>query len=111
MFHSDYFSGWDEDELQYVLDNCDNDSDAANPDAFCSDYVTFRGKPKQEGVQKEDDDIRSDLEKVQPDPLNTKAIISPEEVDRIPKLLYGACTGTLLSATNSSSLFPTSVGW
>ena len=111
MFHSDYFSGWDEDELQYVLDNCDNDSDAANPDAFCSNWVTFRGKPKREGVQAEDDEIRSDLLKVQPDPINLKAIISPEEVDGIPKLLNGACTGTLLSGTNSSSYSPTSVGW
>merc|ERR1711962_1275807 len=28
IFHSDYFSGWDEDELQRVLDNCENDSEA-----------------------------------------------------------------------------------
>ena len=37
-----------------MLDNCDNYSEAANPDAFCSDHLTFRGKPKQEGVQVED---------------------------------------------------------
>merc|ERR1711872_703089 len=27
VFHSDYFSGWDEDKLQHVLDNCDNRDD------------------------------------------------------------------------------------
>ena len=58
IFHSDYFSGWDEIELQRVLDNCDNPSEAANPDAFCSDWLTFRGKGKEEGVQTQDDEIR-----------------------------------------------------
>lgn len=57
-FHSDYFSGWDETELQNVLDNCENPSEAANPDAFCSDWLTFRGKGKEEGVQTQDDEIR-----------------------------------------------------
>ena len=57
-FHSDYFSGWDETELQRVLDNCENPSEAANPDAFCSDWLTFRGKEKEEGVQTQDDEIR-----------------------------------------------------
>ena len=57
-FHSDYFSGWDETELQRVLDNCENPSEAANPDAFCSDWLTFRGKGKEEGVQTQDDEIR-----------------------------------------------------
>ena len=69
IFHSDYFSGWDVDELQTVLDNCErldinniflrqrkyfageNYSDAAMPDAFCSDWLTFKGKGKEEGVQ------------------------------------------------------------
>jgi len=97
IFHSDYFSGWDEKELQYVLDNCENYSDAANPDAFCSNFLTFRGKPKQEGVQVDDDDIRADLEKIQPDPIDIKAIISPENVTDIPKLLQGACRGILIT--------------
>ena len=42
MFHSDYFSGWVESELQRVLDNCENESEAASPNAFCSDWLTFR---------------------------------------------------------------------
>ena len=36
-FHADYMSGWDEAELQAVLDGCVNDSDAAMPNAFCED--------------------------------------------------------------------------
>jgi len=96
IFHSDYFSGWDEAELQSVLDNCENPSDAASPDAFCSDFLTFRGKAKQEGVQVQDDDIRADLEKIQPAMVDIKGTISPEEVTGIPELLRGACTGTLI---------------
>merc|ERR1719158_1904856 len=72
VFHSDYFSGWDEDKLQHVLDNCDNDSEAAMPTAFCSDFLTFRGKGKQEGVQVDDFEIREDLEKIQPSPIDIK---------------------------------------
>ncbi len=34
-FHADYFSGWKESELKYVLDNCENYSFAPSPDAFC----------------------------------------------------------------------------
>ena len=41
VFHSDYFSGWDEDKLQHVLENCENDSEAAMPTAFCNDFLTF----------------------------------------------------------------------
>ena len=103
IFHSDYMSGWDEDELQYVLDNCDNDSEAAMPDAFCSDFLTFRGKPKQEGVQVEDFDIRGDLEKIQPDPIDTKATISAEQVTNVPQPPRGSCTGTLIGASGSTN--------
>ena len=96
IFHSDYMSGWEEKELQDVLDNCENHSDAASPDAFCSDFLTFRGKPKQEGEQVQDDDIKSDLEKIQPNMVDIKGTISPEDVSGIPELLRGACTGTLI---------------
>jgi len=103
VFHSDYMSGWDEKELQDVLDNCDNPSEAANPDFFCSNHLTYRGKAKQEGVQTEDDDIRADLEKIQPSPINITGTISPEKVTNIPELLRGACTGKLIPATGSGS--------
>ena len=101
VFHSDYFSGWEEKELQHVLDNCENDSEAANPNAFCSGFLSFRGKPKQEGVQVEDLDIRSDLEKIQPEVIDTQATISQEEVTNIPDLPEGSCTGTLLPASTA----------
>ena len=95
MFHSDYFSGWDEDKLQHVLDNCENDSEAAMPTAYCSDFLTFRGKGKQEGVQVDDFDIREDLEKIQPDPIDIKGTISPEDVTGVAELPRGVCTGKL----------------
>ena len=106
VFHSDYFSGWDKEELQSVLDNCENYSDAANPDAFCSDYLTFRGKSKQEGVQVEDEDIRGGLEKIQPDKIDIKGTISPENVTGIPELLQGSCTGQLIAATSTTAAIP-----
>ena len=46
-------SGWDEAELQRLLDTCENESEAASPTAFCSDHLTYRGKGKTEGVQVE----------------------------------------------------------
>ena len=86
-----------------MLDNCENYSDAANPDAFCSDFLTFRGKAKQEGVQVQDDDIRADLEKIQPPKVDLKGTISPEAVTGIPDLLRGACTGTLIRGDSDST--------
>merc|ERR1719454_2461343 len=106
VFHSDYFSGWDEDKLQHVLDNCDNDSEAAMPNAFCSDFLTFRGKGKVEGVQVDDFDIRDDLEKIQPGPIDIKGLISPEDVTGVPELPRGVCTGELIAASNATATTP-----
>ena len=102
IFHSDYFSGWDEKELQKVLDNCDNDSEAANPNAFCSDWLTFRGKPKEEGVQVDDGQIESDLKKIQPNKIDTKKTISPEEVTFISEVPRGTCSGTLIPDSSTT---------
>jgi len=96
VFHSDYFSGWDDEMLQYLLDECENYSEAANPDAFCADFLTFRGHEKEDGVQYDDADIVAWLKEIQPDPIDTKGTISPEEVDNIPELQRGECTGTLI---------------
>ena len=103
VFHSDYFSGWDEDKLQHVLDNCDNDSEAAMPNAYCSDFLTFRGKGKTEGVQVDDFDIREDLEKIQPAPIDIKGKISPEDVTGVPELPRGVCNGELISASSATA--------
>ena len=96
VFHSDYFSGWDDEFLQYLLDECENYSEAANPDAFCSDFLTFRGHGKEDGVQYDDADIVADLQEMQPDPIDIKGTISPEDVTGIPELQRGECTGTLV---------------
>jgi len=103
VFHSDYFSGWDTAELQNVLDNCDNYAEAAMPDAFCSDWLTFRGKGKTEGVQVDDFDIREDLEKIQPAPIDIQGTISPEQVTNVAEVPRGTCTGTLLPDTNTGT--------
>jgi len=103
VFHSDYFSGWDEDQLQTVLDGCENDSEAANPTAFCSSWLTYRGKGKVDGVQTDDDEIRSDLETIQPAMIDTQATISPEAVTGISSLPRGVCTGSLIPGDNSTT--------
>ena len=77
------------------MDNCENDSDAASPDAYCSDWLTFR-VPKHEGHQVDDDDIRSGLDEIQPDPIDTKGTISSEEVTNISEVPRGFCIGTLI---------------
>lgn len=91
IFHADYFSGWDSEELQNVLDNCENDSDAASPDAWCEDFLTFRDAPKVFG---EDDNIITKLEKFQPEPYDISTI-TEEVIDNTSELPRGACTGTL----------------
>ena len=120
MFHSDYLSGWDETQLQTVLDGCENESEAANPTAFCSSWLTYRwvlynlsldlqldsccrGKGKVDGVQTDDEEIRSDLETIQPPPVDTQATISPEAVTNIATLPRGICTGTLIPGDNSAT--------
>ena len=52
-------------------------------------------------MQVEDDVIRSDLEKIQPVPaIDTRATISPEQVDNVSSPPRTACSGTLLAYTN-----------
>ena len=52
-------------------------------------------------LQVEDDDIRSDLEKIQPVPaIDTLATISPEQVDNVSSPPRTACSGTLLAYTS-----------
>ena len=64
VYHSDYFSGWDQAQLQTILDGCSNPSDASSPDQFCENYLTFR-QNKTSGVQTQDNDIRASLEAIQ----------------------------------------------
>lgn len=101
-FHADYISGWDENFLQGVLDNCENDSFAANPDAFCDDFLTFRDAPKFFNEDKEDEDIVNQLEELQPNPPFDTRTITTEKTDDVKKLPRGACTGNLLSGKGNS---------
>ena len=78
--------------MQYLLDECENYSEAAMPDAFCSDYLTFRGHGKEEGVQYDDDDIVRWLGEIQPDPVDTQGTISPEQVGLTCGYSCSSCT-------------------
>ena len=71
------------------------------PTAFCSSWLTFRGKGKTEGVQVDDFEIKEDLQKIQPDPIDIKGTISPEEVTNVAEVPRGTCTGTLLPETTT----------
>ena len=77
------------------------------PTAFCSSWLTFRGKGKTEGVQVDDFEIKEDLQKIQPDPIDIKGTISPEEVTNVAEVPRGTCTGTLLPETDTTTSAPT----
>merc|ERR1712037_347484 len=55
------------------------------------------------GVQVDDFDIREDLEKIQPAPIDIKGTISPEDVTGVPELPRGVCTGELIAASNATA--------
>jgi len=102
VLHADYMSGWSEEFLQRVLDECNNYSDAANPDAWCEGpgLLTFRDAPKRSG----DERIVEKLEELQPNPpLDPRATITTEDIDNVLELPRGACTGTLLGQSSDSS--------
>ena len=50
--------------------------------------------------------IRQDLETIQPDPIDIKGTISPEEVTNVAEVPRGSCKGTLLSETTTSPATP-----
>jgi len=95
VYHADYMSGWNQTFLQNLLDNCQNPSEAANPDAFCEDILTYRGSTKVTGEAHEDSDISGKLQPLQPT-LDISAITT-ESIDNIIELPSGACTGELLA--------------
>jgi hypothetical protein len=100
FYHADYFSGWNQDELQAVLDTCVNDSEAASPDAWCEDHVTFRDAPKDADL--EFDELVIKLQQIQPDTPFDTSTITTEATDNVVNLPRGACTGTLIPAEPSS---------
>lgn len=53
IYQADYFSGCDEVFLQGELDDCGNYLEAANPDTWCEDFLTFRvHRRKQEMMRR-----------------------------------------------------------
>jgi hypothetical protein len=95
-FHADYFSGWNATQLQWVLNSCHNPSDAASPDAWCEDFLTFRDGPKNASAVNEDVDVQEKLGYFQPPPLDTRGTISAEKVDNVTTLPRGACSPGLI---------------
>lgn len=99
MLHADYMSGWNSTELQKVLDTCFNSGEAAMPDKWCENQLTFRDAPKTYDPLKNNDHlIYKKLTKLQPPALDTQGTVSPEEVNNTRVLHRGGCTGTLLPA-------------
>ena len=48
----------------------------------------------------DDFDIREDLEKIQPAPIDLKGTISSEDITGVPELPRGVCNGELITASN-----------
>lgn len=103
VFHADYMSGWDEDFLQNVIDNCYTDSFAAMPDSFCEDFLTFKDGPKctDEDCDFGDPALLEKLHAFQPPALDILSTVSPEEtavvVGDLPR---GTCSGELISISS-----------
>jgi len=91
--HADYFSGWDEGQLQAALDACENDSTAAMPNAWCEEHFRFRDLPKRKG----DERIVEKLRALQPQPpLDLQRTVSAEPITRVRRLPGGAGCGDAL---------------
>ena len=51
----------------------------------------------------DDFEIREDLEKIQPAPIDIKGKISPEDVTGVSELPRGVCNGELISASSATA--------
>merc|ERR1712142_1326573 len=98
MFHSDFMSGWEEDVLQHVLDNCDNGSQIPDGGLFCTPWLNYSIPVIEGGSDAEDETeiMIQQITSVLPPAVNTQETISPEEVTNVSELPNGKCTGTLL---------------
>merc|ERR1711884_392593 len=76
LFHSDYFSGWEQEFLQKVLDECENDSFEAMPTDWCEDHMTFRDAPKDKSTTEVD---KVKLMSLQPRPAFDPSFITQEK--------------------------------
>lgn len=101
VFHADYVSGWDEDFLQNLLDNCENEGDGAMPNFFCEDILTYRDGPKctnEETCDFGDPNLNKKLKRIQPStPLDVQGTIVAEETSVVETLPRGTCNGSLVN--------------
>jgi hypothetical protein len=102
VFHADYVSGWDSTFLQQVLDNCSNEGEAAMPNFFCENYLTYRDGPKctdENECDFADPNLLQKLKSIQPTmPLDVKGTIVNEETETIiGELPRGECNGALVA--------------
>merc|ERR1719331_44504 len=102
--HADYFSGWDEKHLQKVLDQCKNDGQAAMPDQWCEQYLSFRDLPKVNPKEVKDPEgsdgrIVKMLKAIQPKPsLDPRRTVSAEQITGVAALPRGSCSAPLIAA-------------
>jgi hypothetical protein len=102
--HADYFSGWEEEALQKVLDECENESEAASSDAWCEAHFKFRDLPKKKG----DERIVENLMKLQPtaQQRDYRSTVTAEAVTGIASL-----AGSGSSASGASTLIAGNANW
>jgi len=99
VFHADYFAGWDSNELQYIVDNCENPNYAPMPDGFCDKggggddkFLTYIDRDKADGVKKEsfDEDIAAKLKANGAFwPMLDTSAITTEAIDGVTELPGG----------------------
>merc|ERR1712187_1997 len=116
IFHSDYFSGWKQSELQYVLDNCETDSLSPGADSYCDNgpagkqngfnsdprFLTFVDAPKRD--HKADADIAAKIRPLVSGQIDTSHI-TREAIDGVSHLpgSLPTSTTTLRSTTKQPS--------
>merc|ERR1712224_532464 len=96
----DYVSGWNEDFLQDLLDNCDNEGFGAMPNFFCENHLTYRDAPKctdENTCDFADPNLIQKIRDIQPPPLDVRGTIVAEETCRLEGgLPRGTCNGSLV---------------
>ena len=105
VFHADYVSGWKEDFLQDLLDNCENEGESSMPNFFCEDILTYKDAPKctdEEECDFGDPDLLEKIRAFQPtQPLDVRGTIAAEETCRVVgELPRGTCNGSLVDPSD-----------
>ena len=104
ILHVDFMSGWDEKQLQKLLDECKNDGQSARRDLWCENHLSFRDLPKMKPKYKEDPDVDAArtvqiLTNIQPKPaLDPRKTVCAEAITGVAALPKGACSVPLIEA-------------